>query len=223
MDPQVYISRVTRLVKLDTTVFEDMRDDPAGTVPAIVIAAISFFIAGVGGWLWWIISGYPSGGKNLIESVIVGTVTGTALWLLWILVAYFVLANVFHYTASFERMVRSCGLSAVPLAIGLLMFIPGINLGVSLAAFGLFFLLMDIGIQVSVDAQPGHVIAATFAGFAVFCIILSLLVGKDYYFAPNIFLFREPAAYLSDSYSSGTAATRAVNNLLKGVNTVNGR
>ncbi|HEY8838069.1 MAG TPA: hypothetical protein VIO16_10425, partial [Dehalococcoidia bacterium] len=52
--------------------------------------------------------------------------------------------------------------------------------------------------QVSVDAQPGHVIAATFLGFAVFCVCLSLLTGRDYWFAPGIFLFRAPASALSD-------------------------
>jgi hypothetical protein len=78
------------------------------------------------------------------------------------------------------------------------MFIPGVNLGIGLASFALMFLLMDIGIQVSVEAQPGHVIAATFLGFAVFCVLLSLFVQSGDAFAPGIFLFRAPASALSD-------------------------
>lgn len=226
MDPQVYVNRVLRLVKLDTTVFEDMRDDPNGTIPAVVIALISFFIAGIGGWLWWVISGYGDGGKIFLESAVVGAVAGTVLWAVAVLVAYLLLTGVFHYTANFERMLRASSLSTVPLALGLLMFIPGINLGVGIAAFGLFFLLMDIGIQVSVDAQPGHVILATFVGFVVFCLILSVLVQTDNAFAPNVFLFRTPANGLANLNSAfGSAKSPNFNAILNNAfkNAANGR
>jgi hypothetical protein len=206
MDPQVYVNRVIRMVKLDTTVFEDMRDDPQALLPAIVIAAISFLLAGIGGWLWWIISSYPDTGKMVLESVIVGTITATIAWIVWVGVAFFMLTNVFKYEADFQRMLKSCGLAVIPFALSLLMFIPGINLGVGLLGIGLSFLLMDIGIQVSVEAQPGHVILATFSGFVVFCLALSLLVGisgsSSYEFAPGPFLFRLPASRYADLSSA---------------------
>lgn len=207
MDPQIVVDRVLRLLRLDTTVFEEARDDLAGTIPSLVIALISFFLAGLGGWFWWVAEGYGEKAKAFWQSAILGSLFGFGMWIVWIGVAYAVLVYIFRYGVNFERMVRASGLAAVPAAIGLLMFIPGINLGVGLAAFGLMFLLMDIGVQVSVDAQPGHVIFATFMGFLVFCIFLSLFTQRDSWFAPGVFLFRSPASALSD-LARGTTVIR---------------
>jgi len=198
MDPQVIVDRLVRLVRLDTTVFEEARDDLAGTIPALVIAVISFFLCGLGGWFWWLTQGYGDKAKVFWQSALLGSLFAFGFWIVWILVAYGVLVYVFRYTANVERMIRACSLATIPAALSLIMFIPGVNLGIGLASIALVFLLMDIGIQVSVDAQPGHVIAATFLGFTVFCVCLSLLMGRDYWFAPGIFLFRAPASILSD-------------------------
>ncbi len=198
MDPQVVVNRLLRLVRLDTTVFEEAREDPAALIPSVVIALASFFLAGLGGWFWWITEGYGDKGKAFLESVFAGTFLGVGAWLLWVAVAYLLLTTVFHYTANLERLVRATGLATVPMALMLIMFIPGINLGIGLAALGLMFLLMDIAIQVSVEATPGHVIMATFAGFVVFCLVLSLLTQSGTWLAPGVFLFRVPASSLAD-------------------------
>ncbi len=200
MDPQIVIARILRTLRLDTTVFEEAREDPAALTQSIVIAAASFFLAGLGGWFWWAVEGFSEKGKLFLESVIAGTFLGVGAWLVWIAVAYLLLTSVFHYTANLERLVRSSGLATVPMALMLVMFIPGINIGVGLAALGLVFLLMDIAIQVSVEASPGHVIMATFAGFLVFCFVLSLLVQRDTWLAPGVFLFRAPATSLADLF-----------------------
>ncbi len=203
MDTQVILDRLQRfLLKLDTGVFEEMRDDTTATVPALIIVAVSFLLFGLGGWFWWLAEGYSDGGKIFWQSVLLGSVFAIALWGVWIGIAYVLLVNLFHYTADIQRMVRSCSFATIPLIIGVLLFIPGINIGVGIAVLGLFFLLMDIGIQVSVDAQPGHVIVATFAGFIVFCLVLSLLVTKDNGLAPGVFLFRLPATGLADLFGS---------------------
>src|SRR5579871_6702267 len=91
MDPQVAFDRLIRLLRLDTTVFEEARDDPAFTYPAIAIAAISFFIAGLGGWLWWAVEGYGNKGKVFAESTILGSIFGVILWAAWIGIAYVIL------------------------------------------------------------------------------------------------------------------------------------
>lgn len=199
MDPQLVVDRLIRLVRLDTTVFEEAGNDVTATIPSAVIALGAFLIAGFGGWLWWVVEGYTDKGKVLWQSFLLGSIFAFAMWLVWIGIVFVILTNVFRYTVNFERMIRSCGFAAVPVALAFFMFIPGINLGVGLAAFALLFLTMDIGIQVAVDsAQPGHVIIATFAGFLVFCVVLSLLVGTSNYLAPSVFLFRAPATGLAD-------------------------
>lgn len=198
MDTQVIVDRLIRLVRLDTTVFEEARDDVTGTIPSAAIALAAFFIAGFGGWLWWVVQGYGDKGKVLWQSFLLGSIFAFIMWVVWIGIAFVVLVNVFRYAVNFERMLRACGYAAVPVIVTFFMFIPGINEGIGLAGFALLFLTMDIGIQVSVDAPPGQVILATFAGFLVFCIVLSFLVGTSNYLAPNVFLFRAPATGLAD-------------------------
>jgi hypothetical protein len=211
MYTQAYSDRLIRLLRLDTTVFQEMRDDPNALIPAIVIAFVSFFLYGLGGWLWWVISDFPEKGKFFLESAFLGAIVATILWLVWIGVAYAVLTNVFHIQADLRRMVQACGLATVPFALGLLMFIPGINLGVGVAVLALAFLLMDIGITVSVDADPGPVIAATFAGLVVFCLICSVLTLKDNGYAPGVFLFRTPATALAEARSLAANFSRPSN------------
>ena len=59
MDTQVILDRLQRfLLKLDTGVFEEMRDDTTATIPALIIAAVSFFLFGLGGWFWWLVEGF---------------------------------------------------------------------------------------------------------------------------------------------------------------------
>jgi hypothetical protein len=202
MDMQLVLDRLIRLVRLDTTVFEEARDDVTGTIPAAAIALISFLIAGFGGWLWWVVQGYGDKTKVFWQSFLLGSIFGFGMWVAWIAIAFVILVNVFRYSVNFERMLRSCGYAAVPVVVSFFMFIPGINIGIGLAGFALLFLTMDVGIQVAVDAQPGHVILATFAGFVVFCAVLSLLVGSDNVLAPNVFLFRSPATGLADLASA---------------------
>ncbi|HZQ38727.1 MAG TPA: YIP1 family protein [Dehalococcoidia bacterium] len=209
MDTQVIIDRLQRfLLKLDTSVFEEMRDDATATIPALIVAVVSFLLFGLGGWFWWLAEGYGDGGKLFWQSVLLGSVFAIALWAVWIGIAYVLLVNLFHYTADVQRMFRACSFATIPLILGLLLFIPGINIGIGLAVLGIFFLLMDIGIQVSVDAQPGHVIVSTFIGFLVFCLVLSLLVSRDNWLAPGVFLFRGPATITSDLANAFNAVPR---------------
>jgi hypothetical protein len=70
------------------------------------------------------------------------------------------------------------------------MFIPGVTFGVGLASLALFFGLTTIAIQSTTTANPAHVLVANLAGFAVWAIVLGLLVdAPDTYLAPGLFLF----------------------------------
>jgi len=80
MDPNVILNRVLRLARLDTSVFDEVRDDQNETVPAVIIAAISAFLAGLGSFLWWKVvwgSDLPDGEVFTapIEDSVNGTVT----------------------------------------------------------------------------------------------------------------------------------------------------
>ena len=198
LDFGVMLNRLQRLVRLDTSVFDEVRGDPSATIPAVAVAVVSTFLAGIGGWLWWSLQDYGDGGKVLIQSVILGTVFSVALWIVWLLVAWVVLTQLFREEADWQQMLRTMGMAAIPLALSVAMFIPGIDLGVGLASIALFFGLTTIAIQSTTTANPAHVLVANLAGFAVWAIVLGLLVGSDSYLAPGIFLFNAPADALAN-------------------------
>lgn len=198
MDFAVLADRLQRLIRLDTSVFDEVRNDTSATIPAVLVAAIATFLAGVGGWLWWIMQDFGDGGQVFFESAILGTLFSVALWMVWLLVAWVVLTQVFREDADWQQMLRTMGMAAIPLALSVGMFIPGIDIGVGLASVALFFGLTTIAIQSTTTASPAHVLVANLAGFAVWAIVLGLLASPDNQFAPGIFLFDVPSDALGE-------------------------
>ena len=72
------VQRLLRVARLDATAFLEVRDDPAATVPAILVVAVSSILSGIGGWLLYL-SLIPAvareGSRFFINSVIVSIAT----------------------------------------------------------------------------------------------------------------------------------------------------
>ena len=111
-----------------------------------------------------------------------------AFWIIWLAVAWVILTQFFHEEADWQQMLRTMGMASAPLALSVLMFIPGIDLGVALASVALFFGLTTIAIQAVTPASPARVLVANFAGFAIWATVLGLLATSDTPLAPGIFL-----------------------------------
>ena len=201
LDFAILADRLQRLLLLDTTVFDEVRHDPAATLPAVFVVTASTLLAGIGGWLWWLTQDFPNGGQVLFESVVLGSVFSVALWIVWLLVAYVILTQLFREDADWQQMLRTMGMAAAPLSLSLAMFIPGISFGVGLASVALFFGLTTIAIQSTTAAGPAHVLVANLAGFAIWAIVLGLLVTSESYLAPGIFLIDSASERLSDIVS----------------------
>ncbi len=199
---QALSARLQRLAKLDTTVFAEIKDDPAALVPSVIVAVAATFIFGIGGWIWWWLADFGDTGKMFLQSAILGTVFSLALWVVWVLVVYAILAQVFHEEADIQQLVRVMGLALAPLAIGVLMFIPKVDLGIALTAVALTFGLTNIAIRNVTPADPARVLVANAAGFAVWAIILSVLVGSSNWLAPGIFAFHGASETLRDLASN---------------------
>ena len=194
----ILADRLQRLVRLDTTVFDEVRQDPSATVPSIMVVVASTLLAAVGGWLWWNIQDFGFAGGVLLDSVVLGTVFSVALWIVWLLVAWVILTQLFQEDADWQEMLRTMGMAAAPLALSILMFIPGVSFGVGLVSVALFFGLTTIAIQAATpNTSPARVLIANMAGFAVWAVVLGLLVNSSDYFAPGIFLFDAPSEVFS--------------------------
>ncbi len=198
LDFAILVDRLQRLVRLDTSVFDEVRQDPAATVPAALVLVVSTVLAGLGGWFWWMLKDFGDSGQVFVQSVILGSIFSVALWIVWLLVAWVILTQLFREDADWQEMLRTMGMAAAPLALSVAIFIPGIDLGVGLASVALFFGLTTIAIQAVTPANAARVLVANLAGFAVWAIVLGLLVTSDNYLAPGVFLFDAPSEALSE-------------------------
>lgn len=194
--------RLQRLIRLDTTVFDEVRDDPAATVPSFLVAVAATLLAGVGGWLWWLVHGFDDGGRVLLMSTFVGSFFSLAFWLLWLAIAWLLLTQFFRQEADWQKMLRTMGMASAPLAMSLGMIIPGIDMGVALASVALYFGLTTIAIQAVTSASPAQVLTANLAGFAVWAIALGLLATSDTPLAPGVFLIDAASEELSEIVGS---------------------
>jgi hypothetical protein len=185
---QALTARLMRLVKLDTSVFDEVRLDASATIPSIAVAVVATFLAGLGGWLWWTFQDFGDKGKILMQSFLLGSVFSIALWVVWLLIVYVLLTQVFKAQADIQQLARTMGMAAAPLALSVLMFIPALDFAIGLTSLALFFGLTTFAIQASTSASAGQVLVCNAAGFAIWAIVLALLVGSNNAFAPGFFL-----------------------------------
>jgi branched-subunit amino acid ABC-type transport system permease component len=157
-----------------------------------MVVVASSFAAGFGGFLWWLVQDFSDSGKVFAQSFILGSILAVVLWGFWFFLVYVLLTQVFRERTDLQQLLRTMGLGSAPLALMLLMFIPGIDFGIGLASLVLLFGLTSIGIQAATTADPARVLVANLAGFTIWAIVLTLLVTDDTFAAPGIFLFDAP-------------------------------
>lgn len=177
MDPNVILNRVMRLARLDTTVFDEVRDDARELVPALVIAGIAALLAGLGTLLWWQVvpSGKPDG--TLLNTFILGSIFIAACYAVAVLVTYVVLAQVYKVQADLQAMFRTCGYAAVPLALVVLMFVPVIYPVFAIVPFAALFVMMIYAVQSATGAESNQVVMSCLIGFVVMVLVAGLIAG----------------------------------------------
>jgi hypothetical protein len=205
MDANALMQRIRRLATLDTSVFDEVRTDTASTIPALVVAAVSTFLFGLGGFLWWMLNGpdirgFESTSDIFLKSFIFGSIISLILYGVWIGITYALLGQVFRARADLNELVRVMGFAAAPLAIGVIMFIPQLEFAIGLTVVALLFGSTLIAVMGATDAPAGRALAANAAGFAVWALVLSFLVSDDSFMAPGFFMFEFGAEVLR-SYS----------------------
>ncbi|MGH2609866.1 MAG: YIP1 family protein [Tepidiformaceae bacterium] len=179
MDPNAVLDKVMRLGRLDTTVFDEVKDDLNETVPAIVIVAIASLVAGIGVWLWLLVGGpegYDVDFANLLVNVwLLGTIFSVVLWAIWVAVTYVVLVQVYKESVDFQTLLRPMGYAAIPLTLTVFMVVSGVALGIGIVAMALWFVFAIYATQAASNASSDRVVVATTAGFAVYCIVMAFL------------------------------------------------
>lgn len=174
MDPNIILNRVMRLARLDTSVFDEVRDDPAELVPSLVVAFVSCLLAGLGSFLWWQIVPSYTPDSALINTLLLGSVFMAVIFAVMVLVIYVVMTQL-GVQLDLYSLFRTCGYAALPLSLSVLMFVPIIYPVFALAPLGLMLVFLIYAVQSASNADSNQVVMASFIGFAVFCLVAGLL------------------------------------------------
>ncbi|KAA0224626.1 MAG: hypothetical protein HUU14_05505 [Dehalococcoidia bacterium] len=203
MDPNLVINRIVRLAKLDTTVFDEVRDDERELVPAIVVAVVSTIISAIGAWLYLLFKA-PDGveidfGNVFVKEILLGSIFSIVLWGVWVGVAYVVLVQFYREQADMQSLLRTMGYAAFPLSLSILMLITPMGLGLGITAMVLWFVMSTYAIQATTSASSDHVVMANAVGFLVFAIVLSFLADQSG-MAPGVWIFSGDAVGEGEFY-----------------------
>ena len=177
IDPRLIVQRVRRMAQLDATVFAEVRDDASQTLAATLVVLAALLLAALGGWLWLIVEvDGLSTGRILLREVLLGLISGLALWGLWVLSARLVLQFVFGRKVSGPQLVRTMGYAAFPLAGAALMVVPALGFAVGMLTVLAWFAASNAAIETAVPgATRREVFVANAAGFSLFVVLMSVL------------------------------------------------
>ncbi len=175
MDPNLILNRLLRLAKLDTTVFDEVRDDANELIPAMIVAGVASLLAGLGATLFWLFNWEFEPDNVWLNVFILGGIFMAALYLVWVLIAYVVVVQVYKASADLQSLIRTMGYAAAPLALSLLMFIPVLYPVFAIVPIVLTFVLAIYAVQSVTNADSTQVVMANLAGLAVFVLVLSIV------------------------------------------------
>ena len=185
MDPNIILNRVMRLARLDTTVFDEVRDDERETLPAIIVAVVAAFLAGLGSFLWMEIVPSFSPDNAFLNQFILGSIFLAAMYGVSALVAYVVLAQMYKVQADLKAIIRTMGYAAIPLAASVLMFIPVIFPVFAIVPLAALFVMMIYALQSATGAESNQVVISALIGFSVMVLVCGLIaVSSDTAKAP---------------------------------------
>jgi hypothetical protein len=179
MDFNLVLNRLMRLAQLDTSPFDEVRDDQRETLPAVLIVVVGALLAGLGAFIWLLFE-KPDGPIDvdfvnvLLYIWLLGTVVTVIMWAVWVGVTAVVLQNFYKEPIDMMALFRTMGYASFPFAISLFMLIPYLSMGIGIVALVAWFVLSIFAVQAASGADSGKVIKATLAGFIVFAVILGL-------------------------------------------------
>jgi hypothetical protein len=188
---------LARLIRLDYTVFEELRTDRSATPTALVIVLSSGILGGIGTWLWALQHDDFSGldvMEVLLKAVVIGSIVQTAVWFSWVYITYMLAARVFGSVVTFGELTRVMGFAFAPVALSILVAIAPLAIPFGLLAFGIALMLTTAAVEEVSDIEPRQAMIATLAGFAVFLVFMGAFanvmeVGTFGGIAPGILFF----------------------------------
>lgn len=168
---------LARLIRLDVTIFDEVRSEPSATPSAIVIVFGASVMAGIGSWLWAVQWVGVEATQVFIKSLVAGSVLQTLAWFIWVYVVFQVLALAYGARVNFYELIRTMGFAFAPITASILIAVPNFTMPFGVISIAAAVLLTHFAIQSSSSAEPRQILVANFAGFAVFAVVMGVLAN----------------------------------------------
>jgi hypothetical protein len=186
-----------RLVRLDYTVFEELRSDRSATPTALIIVLVTGVLGGIGTWLWALQHDNFTGldvMEVFLKAIVIGAIVQTFVWFTWVYITYMLAARVYGSPVLFGELTRVMGFAFAPVGFSIFIAIAPLAIPFGLLSFGVALMLTNAAVEQISDIEPRQATTATLAGFAVFLIFMGAFanvmeVGTFGGLAPGILFF----------------------------------
>lgn len=189
MNANEILAVLRRVLLLDRTVFQQVRDDPGLTGPAAGGAAIAVLIAGFGAWLYGQ-TVWNGVGFGFFDTVILGTLFTIILFMAGFGITYVVLIQALRIDIAPDALVRLLAVGHLPYALGLLVLIPDLGYAFGLLSIlGVFWWTLYALRSALPAASELKLAASVVAGMAVWMAIIPFISGNDNEFVTGVFVY----------------------------------
>ena len=172
------LNRIIRAIKLDKTLYHEVKPDESLTNEAIMVIAAALILTQIGSFLGNLISGVGFGSSLLI--LIIGLVLGAVGWGVFIFVAHYAGTKFFGGNAALKEMLRSLGYAQGPALLGVFGFIPVVGWLVAWVGSVLALITSVIAVRETLGVDTVKAIITCVIAWVAMIIITSVIGGLIY-------------------------------------------
>ena len=164
----IFVNRIIRACKLDTTLYEEVEADKSATLQAALVVVLSSLAAGVGA--------LSLGASNFLMAPILSLIS----WYIWAYLIYLIGTKFFpepNTKADHGQLLRTIGFSSAPGLIRIFGFTPEL-MSITFIGAGIWMLVaMVIAVRQALDYESTwRAIGVVLIGFLVQAIVLVVLL-----------------------------------------------
>lgn len=167
-------------MRFDFSAFDEVRDEPTATAPAVLIVLAGSFIAGFGTVLWAFQHDDftdVSAGEVFVKAQLFGSMAQTAVWFGWVYLVHLILTRGYGYVVTLSELIRPMGLAFSPIIFSILVGLTVLAVPFGVASFALIFLFTNIAIQQSAGADLREATMANITGFLAFLVFMGMFAN----------------------------------------------
>ncbi len=190
MTSDLILSRLRRLIILDTTVCPEVRDDRSFTMIVAGLAAGAAVMGGLGAFLYGETVLEFTPGSWFLETAVMGSVFTIILLAAAIALTYLVLAEVLKVQVTLDGLGRVLALSYTTYAVSFLVFLPEVGFTFGVLSVAAMFYYAVTGVRAAVpETSAGAAALSVGAGFVLWITVMALISepGDNFFNGPLVY------------------------------------